>query len=45
MSSIHAQVESAYLELVRNDGYALKYVKKQTAKICLETVKNDTTNA
>jgi hypothetical protein len=27
------------MELVRNNGYALKYVKKQTPEICMEAVK------
>ena len=29
------------LEAVKNDGYALGYVKEQTKEICLEAVKNN----
>ena len=29
------------LEAVKNDGYALQYVKDQTESVCLEAVKNN----
>ena len=33
--------EKFCLEAVKNDGYALGYVKEQTEEICFEAVKND----
>ena len=33
--------EKESLEAVKNDGYALRYVKEQTENICLEAVKQN----
>ena len=33
--------EKECLEAVKNDGYALRYVKEQSEAVCLEAVKND----
>ena len=33
--------KSKALEAVKQNGYALRYVKDQTEAICLEAVKND----
>ena len=33
--------EAVCLEAVKNDGYALRYVKEQTEAVCLEAVKRN----
>jgi hypothetical protein len=40
-SGIVNWTQAQALEAVKNNGYALKYVKEQTSDICLEAVKSD----